>query len=91
MKKKWCVVLNELLKDVMEGRMEGKRVRGRPRKGMLDELLMESCGNMKRKVENRNEWKNWMPWTCRYSELREEEEEEVLNKCHHSSCFMRLN
>jgi len=28
MKKKWCVVLNELLKDVMEGRMEGKRVRG---------------------------------------------------------------
>jgi len=31
-----------LLREVMEGRMEGKRARGRPRKGMLDELLMES-------------------------------------------------
>jgi hypothetical protein len=26
-----------LLREVMEGRMEGKRTRGRPRKGMLDE------------------------------------------------------
>ena len=31
-----------LLREVMEGRMEVKRVRGRPRKGMLDELLVES-------------------------------------------------
>jgi hypothetical protein len=38
-----------LLREVMEGRMEGKRVRGRPRKGMLDELLVElSYGNMKK-------------------------------------------
>jgi len=43
------------LRAVMEGRMEGRRVRGRPRKGMLDELLVESYGNMKRKAENRNE------------------------------------
>jgi len=36
----------------MEGRMEGKRARGRPRKRMLDELLVElSYGNMKRKAE----------------------------------------
>jgi len=55
-----------LLREVMEGRMEGKRVRGRPRKEMLDELLVElSYGNMKRKVENRDEWRSWMPWTCR--------------------------
>jgi len=32
---------------------------------MLDELMVESYGNMKRKAENRNEWKNWMSWTCR--------------------------
>jgi len=31
-----------LLREVMEGRMEGKRARGRPRKGMLNEPLMES-------------------------------------------------
>jgi len=55
-----------LLREVMEGRMEGKRVRGRPRKGMLYELLVESSyGNMKRKAENRDEWRSWMPWTCR--------------------------
>jgi len=40
----------------MEGRMEGKGLRGRPRKGMLDELLVESSyGNMKRKAENVDE------------------------------------
>ena len=27
------------MREVMEGRMEGKRTRGRPRKGMLDEFL----------------------------------------------------
>ena len=54
-----------LLREVMEGRMEGKRSRDRPRKGMLDELLVESYDNMKRKAENRDEWRNWMPWTCR--------------------------
>jgi len=33
---------------------------------MLDELLVESSyGNMKRKAENRDEWRSWMPWTCR--------------------------
>ena len=28
-----------LIREVMEGGMEGKRTRGRPRKGMLDEFL----------------------------------------------------
>ena len=37
-----------LLKEVMEGRMEGKRGRGRPRIGMLDELIVGSYGDMKR-------------------------------------------
>jgi len=58
-KKNWIghVLRGEgLLREVMEGRMEGKRVRGRPRKGMLDEVLVESSyDNMKRKAENRDE------------------------------------
>jgi len=54
-----------LLREVTEGRMEGKRPRGRPRKGMLDELLVKSYDNMKRKAENRDDWRNWMQWTCR--------------------------
>ena len=57
-----------LLKEVMEGRMEGKRGRGRPRIGMLDELIVESYGDMKRMAENRVEWKNWVPWPCRKAE-----------------------
>jgi len=38
--------------------MEGRRKREREvdyEKGMLDELLVESYGNMKRKAENRGE------------------------------------
>ena len=54
-----------LLREVTEGRMEGKRSRGRPRNGMLDELLVGSYRDMKRLAENRSEWRSWMPWTCR--------------------------
>src|SRR6478609_5674254 len=41
------------MKLVLEGRMEGKRPRGRPRMGMIDDVLDETCGDMKRKAENR--------------------------------------
>jgi len=44
-----------LLREIMEGRMEGKRVRSKPRNEMLDELMVESYGNMKRKAENRDD------------------------------------
>jgi len=43
-KKNWIghVLRGEgLLREVMEGRMEGKRPRGRSRKRMLDELMVE--------------------------------------------------
>jgi len=42
------------LKEVIEGRMEGKRIRGRPRLGMLDNLIMHSYEEMKRKTEDRD-------------------------------------
>src|SRR6476619_2704025 len=47
-----------LMKLVLGGRMEGKRPRGRPRMGMLDDVLDETYGDMKRKAENRENWEN---------------------------------
>ena len=70
-KKNWIghVLRGEgLLRDVMEGRMEGKRGRGRKRKGMLEELMKPDYVQMKRHAQNRGEWKKWMPWTCREAE-----------------------
>ena len=40
-----------LLKLVIEGRMEGKRPRGRPRMGMIDDIMMGSYEHMKRRVK----------------------------------------
>ena len=54
-----------LLKEVLEGRMEGSKTRGRPRLGMLDDLITHSYVNLKRKAEDREGWKSYMPWTCR--------------------------
>ena len=54
-----------IVKEVIEGRMEGKRSRGRPRTGMLDELVVVSYGDSKRWVDNRGQWRSWLPWTCR--------------------------
>ena len=66
-KKNWIghVVRGEgLLKQVLEGRMEGKRPRGRPRMGMIDDIKEGSYVKMKRRAENRAEWQTWMPRTC---------------------------
>ena len=58
-----------VMKTVVEGRMEGKRPRGRKRKGMLDELLEEHTYNeIKRMAEDREKWKKWMPRTCLLAE-----------------------
>ena len=42
-----------LLKEVIEGRMEGNKPIGRPRLGMLDDLITASYVDMKRKAEDR--------------------------------------
>ena len=53
------------MREVMEGRMEGKRTRDRPRKDMLDEFFSnESHTQMKRRAHDRENWRGWMPWTC---------------------------
>jgi exonuclease III len=66
-KKNWIghvVRGNGLLKLVLEGRMDGKRPRGRPRIGMIDELKEGSYVDMKRRAEDRENWRVWMPGTC---------------------------
>ena len=54
-----------LLREVLEGRMERKRPRGRPRVKMLDGLMgSESYRMLKLKAVDRNNWRSWMPRTC---------------------------
>lgn len=57
-----------LLKVVLEGRMEGKRARERPRIGMIDDLKEGSYVKMKRRADDREKWKAWVPGTCRRAE-----------------------
>ena len=54
-----------LLKEVIEGRMEGSKARGRPRLGMQDDLVTFSYVDLKRKAEDTEGWKRYMSWTCR--------------------------
>jgi len=53
-----------LFKDVLKGRMEGKRTRGRRRIGMIDELMEGTYRQMKKRAEDRVDWRSWIPWTC---------------------------
>src|SRR6476619_4953810 len=53
-----------LMKLVLEGRMEEKRPMGRPRMGMIDDVLDETYGDMKRKAENRENWRLWKTRIC---------------------------
>jgi len=48
----------------VEGRMRGKRRRGRPREGMISELKGESYGKMRRMAEDREVWRSYEPWSC---------------------------
>ena len=59
---------NSLLKLMIEGRMTGKKPRGRPRMGMIDDLKEGNYAEMKRRAEDRDRWRTWMPRTCREAE-----------------------
>ena len=48
--------------------MEGKRPRGRPRMGMIDDIMMGSYEHMKRRALDREGWRVWVPRTCHAAE-----------------------
>jgi len=66
-----------LLKTVLEGKMEGKRPRGKPRRKMLD-LLMEqeekkiSYEELKRGAQSRVGWRHRY-WNLPYGRARKED------------------
>ena len=68
MKKRWLGHIlrrDSLVKEVIEGRMEGKRGRGKPRIMMLDDIKAdETYEKIKRRAMDRECWRNWMPRTC---------------------------
>ena len=73
-KKNWIghVVRDDgLLREVVEGKMDAKRTRGRLRIGMLEELMKGSPNKknpyqqMKRRAENRLKWRCFVHRTCR--------------------------
>ena len=58
-----------LMKEVMEGKMKGKRGQGRKRIGMIDQLMEnKQYRDLKRKAEDRQGWRVWLPGTCHVAE-----------------------
>jgi len=57
-----------MLKQSIEWRMEGKKRRGRSRIGMIDDLKESYYVEMKRRAEDREGWKRFVPRTCRLAE-----------------------
>ena len=52
---------DSLLRTIIEGKMEGKRVRGIPRKMMLEWMMDKGYQELKEEASNRSEWENWIP------------------------------
>ena len=63
-KKKWIghILRREgLMRDALEGRMEGKRGRGRPKKNLLEDLEAEGYRQLKDMAQDRKLWRKWKP------------------------------
>ena len=71
-KKKWIghILKGEsLVKDVLEGKLEGQRGRGRPPIMLLDYIKnRDSYAIIKRRASDREKWREWVPRTCPWAE-----------------------
>jgi len=47
---------NSLQREILEGRMEGARGRGRPRQKIMDWMIEDEYGKLKEKAQHREEW-----------------------------------
>jgi hypothetical protein len=60
---------DRLMKEIMEGKVMRKGAPDRKRIGTIDDFLeRERYGDIKRRAKNRQEWRIWLPGTCRMAE-----------------------
>ena len=50
---------DSLLREIIEGRMEGKRTRGRPRQMMLGWMMTDGYNGLKKRAQQRDYWRHW--------------------------------
>ena len=50
---------NSLQREIMEGRMEGKRGRGRPRQKLMDWMMEDGYWTIKERAQHQGEWSRW--------------------------------
>src|SRR6218665_2716450 len=50
---------DSLQREIIEGRMEGKRGRGIPRQKLLDWMMSEGYGKIKEEAQLRETWSHW--------------------------------
>src|SRR6218665_3129140 len=66
--RKWMghIMREDLLeREIIEGRMEGKRGRGRPRKKLLDWVMSEGYSKLKEEAQHRDTLSHWRPGPAR--------------------------
>src|SRR6218665_3179123 len=50
---------DSLQREIINGRMEGKRGRGRPRQTLLDWMMSEEYRKLKEEAQHRETWNHW--------------------------------